>query len=329
MRGSYETEAESASRTAPIVAVAGRPTGATENAPAAQRSKGGFLTKAAAQRHLTRSPRPRRRRPTSHLRGQRSGSTSSSSWLPAQRQRLRVSTFDDYSMRIRRHIVPALGHFPSKSSRRSQIDRFYADLLEHGSARGGGMAPKSVRNVHIIIRKALADATRSASSPRTSRSTPTLRGSPPWRVGADDVDTRGAADVPRRDPGAPLAPAFLAVRGRRACAAARSSASAGRTSTSTAARCPYEGPSSTSATRSLPESRRPPADGGRSRSTPHRRRPPCPSRQPSRGVSNSAWALRTENSCSQAGRTPTHPDLFSKTFDRTVKRLGLRQGATT
>ncbi len=40
------------------------------------------------------------------------------------------------------------------------LDRLYADLLEGGSSRGGGLSAKSVRNVHIVIRKALRDAAR-------------------------------------------------------------------------------------------------------------------------------------------------------------------------
>ncbi len=125
-----------------------------------QRSKGGFLSRRAALDHLTTVISSKQDAMYVAPIKATFGEYLTRSWLPAQRQRLRVSTFDDYSMRIRRHIVPALGHLPLQEISATHIDRFYADLLDHGSARGGGLSAKSVRNVHIIIRKALADATR-------------------------------------------------------------------------------------------------------------------------------------------------------------------------
>jgi integrase len=41
-----------------------------------------------------------------------------------------------------------------------QIETFYAALVESGGKRGAGLAPKSVRNTHVVLRKALADAER-------------------------------------------------------------------------------------------------------------------------------------------------------------------------
>lgn len=125
-----------------------------------QRAKGGFPTKSAAQDFLngvltamkdgTYVP------PTKTTFGEFLLET----WLPAQRQRLRDSTYEDYERRIRQHIVPALGSVPIQDLGAFALDRLYADLLTGGSARGGGLSPKSVRNVHIVIRKALRDAAR-------------------------------------------------------------------------------------------------------------------------------------------------------------------------
>jgi hypothetical protein len=41
-----------------------------------------------------------------------------------------------------------------------QIERFYAALVESGGKRRAGLAPKSVRNTHVVLGKALADAER-------------------------------------------------------------------------------------------------------------------------------------------------------------------------
>src|SRR3546814_17700452 len=40
------------------------------------------------------------------------------------------------------------------------IERFYAELLKTGGRREQGLSAKSVRNTHVALRKALADAER-------------------------------------------------------------------------------------------------------------------------------------------------------------------------
>ena len=41
-----------------------------------------------------------------------------------------------------------------------QIEKFYADLLARGSYKGEELAPKTVRNTHVVLGKALSDAER-------------------------------------------------------------------------------------------------------------------------------------------------------------------------
>ena len=77
-----------------------------------------------------------------------------------QRQRLRDSTYLDYELRIAQYIVPALGGIALQDLDGPRLDRFYADLLDHGGRGRRRLAPKTVRNVHVIVRKSLADATR-------------------------------------------------------------------------------------------------------------------------------------------------------------------------
>ena len=60
-----------------------------------------------------------------------------------------------------------------------QIERFYVDHLSNGGRRGGALSPKSVRNVHVVLRKALADAERSVSFCATRRLPPLRRSQAP------------------------------------------------------------------------------------------------------------------------------------------------------
>ena len=81
------------------------------------------------------------------------------SWLAGQEAHLRPSTHHSYviaAKRLRRH----LGPYKLQAITPLQIEGFYADLLDHGKRDGEGLSPKSVRNTHVVLRKALADAER-------------------------------------------------------------------------------------------------------------------------------------------------------------------------
>lgn len=85
-------------------------------------------------------------------------------WLPVQKSRLRTSTYDSYRRNIDLHVVPALGRGPLAKLTAEDLDLFYAALLTEGRKQAGGMsrglAPKTVRNIHLMLSKALADAAR-------------------------------------------------------------------------------------------------------------------------------------------------------------------------
>ncbi len=53
-----------------------------------------------------------------------------------------------------------LGKVPVQSLTPLQIERFYADLLREGGHAGQPLSAKTVRNSHVVLRKALADAER-------------------------------------------------------------------------------------------------------------------------------------------------------------------------
>ena len=80
-------------------------------------------------------------------------------WLAGQRSRLRPTSHHSYmlaSKRLHKH----LGRYRIQSLTPLQIEKFYADLLDHGRKDGTGLAPKSVKNTHVVLRKALSDAER-------------------------------------------------------------------------------------------------------------------------------------------------------------------------
>lgn len=127
-----------------------------------QRSKGGFATKREAQAYLTKT-----------LAALDSGTFADPSkltlreylvdrWLPMKRESLRPSTFDSYRRNIELHILPALGHVRLQLLTPDQLDRFYADQLASGRLTGksAGLAPKTVRHLHTVLHRALADAVR-------------------------------------------------------------------------------------------------------------------------------------------------------------------------
>jgi integrase len=125
-----------------------------------QGSKGGFKTKRAAEDHLKTIIGAKQSGTYVVPAKTTLGSYLTDSWLPMQRQRLRDSTYHDYRLRIEQYILPTLGGIALQELDGPRIDRFYADLLDHGGRRRSPLAPKTVRNVHVIIRKSLADATR-------------------------------------------------------------------------------------------------------------------------------------------------------------------------
>jgi integrase len=85
-------------------------------------------------------------------------------WLPVQKSRLRKSTYDCYRRNIDLHVVPALGRRPLAKVTPEDLDLFYATLLTEGRKKAGGtsrgLAPKTVRNIHLMLSKAFSDDAR-------------------------------------------------------------------------------------------------------------------------------------------------------------------------
>ncbi|MGI9053946.1 MAG: tyrosine-type recombinase/integrase [Ilumatobacteraceae bacterium] len=80
-------------------------------------------------------------------------------WLASQQHRLRATTLYSYEKAIER-VTRRLGKVPVQALPPLQIEKFYAGLLRDGARRGKPLSAKTVRNSHVVLRKALADAER-------------------------------------------------------------------------------------------------------------------------------------------------------------------------
>ncbi|MEM9653701.1 MAG: site-specific integrase [Actinomycetota bacterium] len=88
-------------------------------------------------------------------------------WLEGQRQHLKETTWSSYEVAVKR-ITHGLGASKLKALAPLEIESFYADLAETGSRAGKPLSAKSVRNTHVVLRKALADAERLGLVPRNA-----------------------------------------------------------------------------------------------------------------------------------------------------------------
>ncbi|HVF73404.1 MAG TPA: tyrosine-type recombinase/integrase [Acidimicrobiales bacterium] len=86
------------------------------------------------------------------------GAYLTSQWLPAKKLHLAISTYHGYERNVQIHILPVLGRVGIRRLRYQQIEALYDTLLH--PTEGKGLSPKTVYEVHLIIKGALADALR-------------------------------------------------------------------------------------------------------------------------------------------------------------------------
>jgi integrase len=80
-------------------------------------------------------------------------------WLPGKRINLAQSTWDGYRRKIDRHVLPAIGHLRMRRLRAHHLEALY-DRMLHPTDGRRALAPKTVLEVHLIIRGALEDAVK-------------------------------------------------------------------------------------------------------------------------------------------------------------------------
>jgi integrase len=83
-------------------------------------------------------------------------------WLPTTRPpRVRPNTYRDRELIVHRYITPRIGDVGLQQLTPRHLSDLYTDLLERGRIRGdGGLSPKTVRGVHLVLSKALKEAMR-------------------------------------------------------------------------------------------------------------------------------------------------------------------------
>jgi len=80
-------------------------------------------------------------------------------WLPGRRLELAATTYDGYRRNVENHIVPALGRIGLRRLRPQHLEVLY-DRLLHPTDGRAPLAPKTVYEIHLVIRGALEDAAR-------------------------------------------------------------------------------------------------------------------------------------------------------------------------
>jgi integrase len=73
-------------------------------------------------------------------------------WLPTRGSQLRPSTLEGYTHNVRHHIVPGVGSVRLQGLSADVLTRFYGERL------ASGLSARTVRYLHAIVHKSLADA---------------------------------------------------------------------------------------------------------------------------------------------------------------------------
>jgi integrase len=90
-------------------------------------------------------------------------------WLPAVQGRLRAASRANYQTNLQVHIIPAMGGLKLQRLTVPRIASFYSELLTSGRRDGKGLSPKTVRNIHALLHRALKDAAHWGYVPTTER----------------------------------------------------------------------------------------------------------------------------------------------------------------
>ena len=76
-------------------------------------------------------------------------------WLPRKRRQVRATTAYRYAWFVERYINPAIGDIPLRRLRVDHLESLYQQLAVTGGRHAEGLAPKTVLEVHMIVRAAL------------------------------------------------------------------------------------------------------------------------------------------------------------------------------
>jgi integrase len=105
-------------------------------------------------------------------------------WLPQKRRHVRATTAYRYAWFVERYINPALGDVPLRRLRADHLDALYDALATTGGRSGNGLAPKTIQEVHMIVRAALDQAVERELVGRNVAHGARARRRPPTRAAA-------------------------------------------------------------------------------------------------------------------------------------------------
>ncbi len=88
-------------------------------------------------------------------------------WLIGQKHRLKETTWSSYRVAVER-IKSGLGRRKLEALTPLEIEQFYVQLSETGSRSGKPLKAKTIRNTHVVLRKALNHAERLGLVPRNA-----------------------------------------------------------------------------------------------------------------------------------------------------------------
>jgi integrase len=125
-----------------------------------QTSKGGFKTKKAAQENLNTAITQRQRGELAKRSKRTVRDFLEDEWLPTVEAIRRPSTAANYRTNVKVHVVPLIGNIRLQALTPVQLNAFYAKLQADHRRDGQPLSPKSVRNIHAMLHKALKDALR-------------------------------------------------------------------------------------------------------------------------------------------------------------------------
>ena len=80
-------------------------------------------------------------------------------WLPAKRLELKTSTCDGYRRNVERHILPTFGGIPIRRLRVAHLEDLHESKLRPTDGQRA-LSPKTVLEIHLVIRGALDEAVR-------------------------------------------------------------------------------------------------------------------------------------------------------------------------
>jgi len=118
-------------------------------------------------------------------------------WLETSvKHTVRRSTYVSYEHLIRNHLIPALGMVPLQKLQPVQVQALYSEKLNGGRSDGkeGGLAPRTVRYLHTVLREALHQAVKWGM---VARNVCDATDPPPCRATTgEDMDTARSAGFP-------------------------------------------------------------------------------------------------------------------------------------